>query len=78
MRAARDGNANLAPHRVDHLPGLELRNIDTAVVRISRDFRAGNANRGQLVADVLDLDIVHDDVAIEKLGYQSAPARDRW
>ena len=31
-------------------------------------LRASHANRGELVADVGDFDIVHDDVAIKNLG----------
>src|ERR1022692_792204 len=68
LRATRDGNPNIAPHCVDHLPRFELRDVQTGRRQYLTRLRAGHANRAQLVADVGDLDIVHDDVPIEDLG----------
>ncbi len=68
MRTASNRNADLAPDRVDHLPGLELRNINPCIGQNLAGLRTGNANRAQLVADVLDLDVIHDDVALQQRG----------
>src|ERR1019366_2027004 len=70
LGATRNRDANFAPHCVDHLPGFELRDVQTSRRQNLARLRAGHANRGQLVADVGDLDIVHDDVTIEDLSYR--------
>src|SRR5664279_4808309 len=70
LRAARDGDANFAPYGVDHLPGFELRDVQTGSRQNFARLRACHANRGELVADVGNLDVVHDDVTIKYLGYR--------
>src|ERR1039458_9005423 len=62
LRATRNGNPNIAPHCVDHLPRFELRDVQTGRRQYHTRLRAGHANRAQLVADVGDLDIVHDEI----------------
>src|SRR5664279_957806 len=70
LRAAREGNPNSAPHSVDHLPEFELRDVQTGSRQNFARLRTCHANRGELVADVGNLDVVHDDVAIEDLSYR--------
>src|SRR5664279_2490030 len=70
LRAAREGNTNIAPYGVDHLPEFELRDVQTGSRQNFARLRACHANRGELVADVGDLDVVHDDVTIKYLGYR--------
>src|SRR5664280_1682565 len=60
LGATREGNPDSAPYGVDHLPGFELRDIQAGSRQNFACLRAVHANRGELVTDVGDLDVVHD------------------
>src|SRR6202165_4522400 len=55
------------PCNVRKLQVLEIGNGDTSSFENMARFGSGQAERGKFVADVRDLNIVGDDVAIEQL-----------
>src|SRR5271157_1175511 len=68
LRAARDRDAGAAPNHVAHLASFQLRHLIPRIGQHLASLRPDNADTANFVANVGDLDVVHDDVAIEDGG----------
>ena len=67
MGAACDGDSNVVPHQIDDLAGRKVRGINTSLSKGHSRLRSGEPDRREFVADIGDLDVVHDDVAVKHL-----------
>src|SRR6516164_7215600 len=65
LRVARNGDAGVAPHSIEHLAGLKRGNVNAGGLQQLRRARSNQADGRELSADIADFNVIHDDVLVE-------------